>query len=377
MKTLIGLTAASVIVVFAVHGIVVRPVIPATLPSVSTRRRMPGRIRPRAGDLMNIYAATEPGHMSPAVHGIPERVYVPNSGASTLSVIDPYTFAVIARYRIGRIPHHVTPSWDLTRLYVDNTGSGSLTEVDPRSGRPTATVAVPDPYNLYFTPDGGQAIVVAEGRHRLDFRDPHTWDLIQSVPIPWAGVDHLDFSADGRTLLASTEFSGVLVAVDTQSRRIAGTIRVGGWPVDVRLAPDGSVFYVANQERDGVSIIDPVAMTEVGFLPTGRGAHGLQISRDGRWLYVSNRLAGSISVIDLASRQVKTTWVVDGSPDMMQLSPDGRQLWASNRFHGTVSVIDTETGRLLHSIRVGPGPHGLVYFPQPGRFSLGHNGVFR
>ncbi len=377
MRRFIGVAAVGIAFSFAAHGIASRPATPFASPGKRTLHSVLQPIGPQTGGLKNIYAAAATGHFNPAVSGIPERVYVPNSRTGTLTVIDPHTFAVIARYRVGRVPHHVTPSWDLTRLYVDNTGSGSLTEIDPRSGRPAATIPVPDPYNLYFTPDGTQAIVVAESKHRLDFRDPHTWDLIQSVPIPWAGVDHLDFSADGRYLLASTEFDGVLVAVDTESKRIIGTIRVGGWPVDVRLAPDGSVFYVANQERGGVSIIDPVAMAEVGFLQTGRGAHGLQVSRDGRRLYVSNRLVGSISVIDLAARQVETTWAVGGSPDMMQISPDRRELWVSNRFHGSVSVVDTETGHLLHSIRAGPGPHGLAYFPQPGRFSLGHNGVFR
>ncbi len=115
------------------------------------------------------------------------------------------------------------------------------------------------------------AIVVAEVFQRVDFRDPHTWELIKSVNIPWAGVDHLDFSADGRYLLASTEYAGMLVKVDTVTMEVVGSVRVGGLPIDVRLAPDGSVFYVTNQGRHGVSIIDPDAMKEVGFSPRSEG----------------------------------------------------------------------------------------------------------
>ncbi|MCA1700979.1 MAG: hypothetical protein LC790_19610, partial [Actinobacteria bacterium] len=37
-------------------------------------------------------------------------------------------------------------------------------------------------YNLYFTPDGRSAIVVAERLQRLDFRDPQTWKLQKLVP---------------------------------------------------------------------------------------------------------------------------------------------------------------------------------------------------
>ncbi len=326
---------------------------------------------------VNIYAATMTGQFSPAVTGVAARVYVPNSGEGTLDVIDPATFKVVGHFSVGKVPHHVTPSWDLSRLYVNNTASDTLTEINPQTGQPGATIRVKDPYNLYFTLEGRMAIVVAERYMRLDFLDARTWRLIKSVPVPWPGVDHLDFSADGRYLMASTEFSGMVVKVDIATLTLEGFVKVGGLPIDVRLAPDGTVFFVANQGRHGVSIIDPVAMAEVGFIPTGKGAHGLLLSRDTRSLYVSNRLAGTISVIDLETRQLRTTWSIGGSPDMMQISPDGRQLWVGNRYAKSIFVIDTESGRVLAEIQVGANPHGLAYFPQPGRFSIGHNGIFR
>jgi YVTN family beta-propeller protein len=335
----------------------------------------PREVKPRPG--LNVYKATQSGVLSPAVAGIPERVYVPNSASGTVDVIDPASYEVIAHYWVGAVPHHIAPAWDLSRLYVDAEGSWTLAVIDPRRGVPVDRITVPDPYNLYFTPDGTRAIVVAERLHRLDFRDPHTFQLIRSVPIPWPGVDHLDFSADGGYLLVSTEYAGTLVKVDTVAMQVTGFVQVGGLPVDVRLSPDGTVFYVANQGRHGVSIIDPISMTEIGFLKTGRGAHGLAVSRDTKSLYVSNRLEGTISVIDFESRTVVATWRIGGSPDMLQVSVDGTQLWTTGRFDGRVYVVDTTSGRLLHTIRVGGEPHGLSYFPNAGRFSLGHNGVYR
>jgi YVTN family beta-propeller protein len=118
-------------------------------------------------------------------------------------------------------------------------------------------------------------------------------------------------------------------------------------------------------------------MRQVAFIRTGRGAHGLAVSRDARHLYVTNRLAGTLSVIDFATRRVTATWRIGGSPDMIAVSPDGTQLWISNRFNGTISVIDARNGRRIALIRTGGRPHGLAFFPEPGRYSLGHNGVFR
>ncbi|HEY8681469.1 MAG TPA: YncE family protein [Candidatus Dormibacteraeota bacterium] len=332
---------------------------------------------PTIAPAFNVYASTIDGAVDPRVASIPPRVYVPNSTANTVDVIDPLTFQVVDHFRVGSIPHHITPSWDLTKLYIENEGSSLLTVIDPKTGKVTGNIAVPFPYNLYFTPDGKKAIVVVERLARLDFRDPNTWQLIKSVPIPWRGIDHLDFSADGSYLIGSTEWSGILVKIDTRTMQITGSLNVGGLPIDVRLAPAGDVFYVTNQGRHGVSIVDPVNMRELAFLPTARGAHGLQVSRDTHFMYVSNRDAGSISVIDLRARTVVATWKIGGSPDMLQLSPDGKQLWASGRYYGTVAVVDTETGQLLKTIRAGAGAHGLTYFPNAGSISTGHNGVYR
>ena len=324
-----------------------------------------------------MYAAATATQPAAAVADIPARVYVPNSASNTVDVIDPATFEIVDHIDVGRVPHHIAPAWDMSRLYVDNTDGDSLTVIDPRSGKTSGSIPVTDPYNLYFTPDGSKAIVVAERYRRLDFRDPHTWALIKTVPMPGRGVDHLDFSADGSYLLATTEFSGDLVKVDVNAMEVVGTMKLGSLPIDVKVAPDGSVFYVSDQGRHGVFVVDPVAMKELAFVPTGKGAHGLFVSRDAKSLYVSNRLAGTISVIDFATRQATATWSVGGSPDMIQLSPDGRQLWVSGRFSGAVYVVDTTTGTLLKTIKVGSEPHGLTYFPQPGRYSIGHNGVYR
>jgi YVTN family beta-propeller protein len=324
-----------------------------------------------------IYAAATTIRPIKALRDVPPRVYVPHSGEGTVAVIDPKRREVVDRFEVGVLPHHITPSWDMKRLYVTNTSSDSLTVINPRTGKPGRTIPVTDPYNLYFTPDGEEAIVVAERYQRLDFRDPDTWELNDSVSIPWPGVDHLDFSADGRYLIASTEFSGQAVKVNVRRKEVTGRVEVGEMPVDVKVAPDGRHFYVANQGRGGVSVIDPRRMREIDFLPTGEGAHGLALSRDARSLYVSNRLAGTISVIDLERRRVTDEWRIGGSPDMIQISPAGRELWVTGRYHSSVYVVDTRRGKLRESIAVGAEPHGLTYFPQPGRYSIGHNGVYR
>jgi YVTN family beta-propeller protein len=271
-----------------------------------------------------------------------------------------------------------------------------LTPIDPVTGREGRPIHVDDPYNMYYSPDGRFAIVIAERRMRLDFRDAQTLNLVQSVRTDCRGIDHIDFTPDGRYMIASCEFNGRLMKLDLASRTPVGYLVLdsaghdtSSMPQDVRSSPDGSVFYVADMKRDGVHLIDPVGFRRIGFIQTGKGAHGLYPSRDGRSLYVTNRGwntlkagrrgPGSVSVIDFSTRRVIAHWPVPGggSPDMGNVTADGKELWVSGRYDEEVYVFDTQTGQLTHRIPVGREPHGLCVWPQPGRYSLGHTGNMR
>jgi len=216
-------------------------------------------------------------------------------------VIDQRTFKIVRHFGVGGLPQHIVPSYDLKTLYVTNDTGNSLTAIDPRTSRPVRTIPVRDPYNMYFTPDGRYAIVVAERLGRLDFRFPHGFRLHHALRVPCRGVDHLDFSAGGRYLLASCEFSRQLLKVDVKRQKVVGLLTLpagrGGIPQDVKLSPDGKVFYVADMTANGVWLIDGDHMRVVGFVHTGTGVHGLYPSRDAKYLYATNRGEGSISAI--------------------------------------------------------------------------------
>ena len=332
-------------------------------------------------DTHDIYSADRAGALSPVVQGYPARIYVPNTESNSVDVIDPATYKVIDHFRVGRLPQHVTPSYDMKTLWVLNDKSSTLTRIDPSTGKMLNTIRVLDPYNMYYTPDGKYAIVVAEQRERLEFYDAGTMKLEHQLWVPCKGVDHMDFSANGRYLIASCEFGNAVIKVDVANQSVMGRLPLNphGMPQDVKLSPDGTVFYVADMEANGVHEIDGESFREIGFIPTGKGAHGLYVSRDSKVLYVTNRGEGSISLIDLATREVGRKWELPGggSPDMGGVSADGNVLWLSGRYNSEVYAIDTHDGKLLARIPVGHGPHGLCVYPQPGRYSLGHTGVFR
>ena len=403
-------------------------------PAASAAARAPVAVAtvpgmPPVVDASNLYSETASGHMSPNVAGALERVYVPNHTANTVSVIDPATLKVLTTFAVGLNPQHIVPSWDLRTLWVannaENRPTGSLTPIDPLTGLAGKAIAVDDPYNIYWSPDGQSAIIVAEAFKRLDFRDPKTMALKYSIATPdCAGINHADFSIDGRFAFFTCEFNGALSKVDLVQRSVVATTKLSryfdrpdvlatlakpgkkpakipdpaelggticttlGMPQDVRSSPDGKTLFVADMMVDGVHVVDGETLKQTGFIPTGVGAHGLYPSRDGKLLYVANRGSnkvrgkpggpGGVSVIDFATRKVVQTWAVPGggSPDMGNVSADGKHLWLSGRFDDVVYRFDTTNGD-VDKIKVGREPHGLTVWPQPGRYSLGHTGNLR
>jgi YVTN family beta-propeller protein len=423
---ILGGTALATAIAGAMLGVV-----SAQGPSSSAQTTAPATVvtlpgMPPVPDPRNVYSETAPGKMSPAVAGHLARIYVPNLRSNDVYVIDPATLKVVDRFKVGIGPQHIVPSWDLGTLWATNNAErrtdGSLTPIDPRTAKPGKAIPVDDPYNMYFTPDGKSAVVVAEARKRLDFRDPKSMALQYSIDTPGCpGINHADFSIDGRYAIFTCEFAGTLVKIDLPERKVLGYLQLQmpaqrfkevpggprakaglpwepgemeicttqrGMPQDIRISPDGKRFYIADMHADGVHVVDGDAFKQVGFISTGLGAHGLYPSRDGKLLYVANRGShkihgpkkgdGSVTVIDFATEKVVARWAVPGggSPDMGNISADGRWLWLAARYDDVVYRFDTTSGDVAQ-VKVGAEPHGLTVWPQPGRYSVGHTGNLR
>lgn len=296
----------------------------ATTPTANSAAAslLPGMPAPL--DPHDLYAADRPGQLSDTVKDFPSRVYVPNTQSDTVSVIDPTTYQVIDTLHVGHQPQHVVPSWDLKTLWVNNDLGNSLTPIDPATGKAGQPVDVHDPYNLYFTPDGKYAIVMASADRQLVFRDAHTMAVVKTVPVDCAGVNHADFSPDGRYFITSCEFSGELLKVDTASMTVLAKQKLpkpDAMPQDVKISPDGRTWYIADMMADGVWVLDGDSFATPTLLPTGKGAHGLYVSRDSQHLYISNRGEGSISLLDFATGKLSAKWQIPGG---------GSRTWAGS-----------------------------------------------
>lgn len=394
----------------------------ALLPAAAQTRSPHGVVgtvpqMPPVPDPTNLYSESGADRLSPEVARHLARVYVPSRTSNVVSVIDPESMKLVDTLRLPARPRFVVPAWDLKKLWVvshtEGRPEGSLTALDPASGKLGASVAVTAPHNLYWSPDGRHAIVVVRAHKRLELREATAMGLVHAIPMPDCdGLSHAEVSISGRFAAFTCEDGGAVSKVDLVNRRVVDTIKVSrlfqqarteaadgktgtsvaagemSMPQDMRISPDGRRLYVSDLIAGGVHVLDFADFRQVGFIPTGEGAHGLYPSRDGKSLYVANRgaahaggtkrVGGSVSVIDFEKGKVRATWPVPGggSPDMGTVSADGKYLWLSGRHDAEVYRFDTGSGEVT-TVPLAHEAHGLLVWPQPGRYSLGYTGLLR
>lgn len=75
----------------------------------------------------------------------------------------------------------------------------------------------------------------------------------------------------------------------------------------------------------------------------------------------------TVAVIDTTTNRVLRTIPVPKGPHGLVMTPDGRKVYVSSDGASTVSIIDTLTDQVVSSIDVGPNPHGLAISPDGRR----------
>ncbi|TDC64465.1 YncE family protein [Actinomadura sp. GC306] len=346
-------------------------------PDAEARRsgdRVPGEVPlvPAGG---HVYAATGPGMMAPHAREVPARLYVAHGRA--IDVIDAGTMRTVGRLHTGAAASRVVPSWDLRRLWATDPARGTLVRFGPLGGVRGRPVQAGSPAALHFSPDGRHALVLAHRPSRVEVRDPRTMRRKGSVRLPCT-PGYADFTPDGSALVATCGSAGALTRVDLTTGRVSATVRLpaGARPGDLRLSPDGTLFYVADPVRGGVWLVDAGRLAVRGFVRTAPGARGLAVGRDARRLFVVG--GGTLTAVRFGTRRVASRWPLPGggTPIPGGMSRDGSALWLADP-RGLVYAVSTRTGRVVRKVRVAGRPAGLAVHPQPGRFSLGGTGLYR
>jgi YVTN family beta-propeller protein len=197
-------------------------------------------------------------------------------------------------------------------------------------------------------------------------KPPRRWSL---VPAGAAILLALVVSSAGASNAYVANFGSEDVSViDTATKQVVGTIKVGGRPKGIAITPDGKTAYVANFGSEDVSVIDNATKQVIGTIKVGEETFAIAISPDGKTAYVATGLE-HFSVIDTQTNEVKT--VPDGkgikvgsSPRAIAITPDGKTAYVVNEGEKSVSVINTQTNEASQTkIGVGEVPVAIAITP--------------
>ena len=249
----------------------------------------------------------------------------------------------------------MTPSWDLRTLWVDSDKGNTLTPIDPQTGRagqaaPCGRPVQPLLHARRAPRDRRGRAAPAAGLPRSAHAAPQALDA-GACP----GIDHMDFTADGRRALASCEFSrqarrarrrGASGSALRAAARAARCPRTCGWPGRslVLRRRHGQRRRLAGQRA---------TMRRPGSSRPAPARTGFVLSRDARRLYISNRGEGTISVLDLATNQLVARWRIPGggSPDMGGVSAERHACC------GCPGRWNSEVYAISHAHRPAAAPH--------------------
>ena len=188
-----------------------------------------------------------------------------------------------------------------------------------------------------------------------------------------AGPHEAAASGDGRwavvTDYGAQQPGSSLTVVDLVALRVARTIDLGTYrrPHGIAFLPDNRTVVVTSETSGVVVLVDVTSGQITGTRPTsGQVSHMLGVARDGRRAFTANMRSGDVSAIDLVSGEPRTL-PVSTQTEAIGVAPDAGQVWVGSNDQGTVTVVHTATWRVVDTLRVGGQPYRIVFSPDGRR----------
>jgi DNA-binding beta-propeller fold protein YncE len=197
-------------------------------------------------------------------------------------------------------------------------------------------------------------------------------NLYSAIQLPQPGADWA-MSGDQQYLFVTVPASGQVTVADLEQFWAIKHLDVGPNPVRIAFQPDQKYVWVGNDEakagQSGVTVIDPVALEVVTFIPTGAGHHEIAFSEDSRYAFVTNAEAGSLSVVDTQALSKVKDLQVGPKPVAVDVSTESQAIYVADATGGAITVIDGDTLEVAASLITKPGLADLRFAPD-GRWGF-------
>ncbi|WP_051797319.1 beta-propeller fold lactonase family protein [Streptomyces sp. NRRL S-337] len=266
------------------------------------------------------------------------RAFVTNSGDGDVSDVDTHT----TRIPVGKRPTGMAAADGL--LYVANSGAGTVSVIDIETNAPTdnAISVGGQPRTLAIAPDGSRLYVTDSGTGSVHVVDTATRAVLGTPVLTGSTPLGAAVSPDGTRLYVTDSDAATITVIDTGTRTVIGTpAGVGVAPLEVVVAPGGSRLFVADTGADKLLVVDTATLVVTTAVELPGAPHGLALSAEGRTLVVTIPAAQSLAVIDTATlKTVGAPLPVGNAPHGVTFAPGGLRVYVANTASNTVSLVD-------------------------------------
>jgi len=281
-------------------------------------------------------------------------LYVTNSGANTLSVVDPTTNAITSTVHVGASPTAVSVGAD-GRVWVTNGADDTLTVLSDTGTTTDTTIGVgSSPTGLAFGADGSVYVANA-GDGTISVINATTTTLDRTITLGGTPIG-IAAGADGRIYV--TDFTGNAIKVIDPTRGDALTTidNAGPNPFGIAVSSAGTV-YVTHPLNNTVSVLTPAAGNYIGrTVAVGASPTAIALGANGS-IYVTDSGAGTVTVVD--PHTFTTATIATGTnPNSITVGPEGN-LYVTNGESDSLAFINSQNGSVTN-ISVGVDPNTVI-----------------
>ncbi len=346
-------------------------------------------------------------------------VFVPNRASADVAIIDADRDEVVARVKVGRVPHQVAVSDTLGKLVASNTADNTITIVNLRTLTTEATIELDhepehmelspggdiaavgnigagtvslvslrenrelarvkglvEPHNMTFSPDGRFVFVGNLGADFISVIDVARGKVVREIPVGPArelaklpgtqeehqGIINVTRTVDGRLGFAAHGDGNTLAVIDLRTQRKLRDLKLGEEPWRAYSTADSRFMIVPNNGDESVSIISTTSpFREVARLEGGADMTGVNSGWFETVAFVISRGEGRLYVLDLVNMKNAGTIELgqDSTPETGVVNPQGTRLYVALSGTDEVAVIDIRARKLVKRIgNVGSEPWG-------------------
>jgi len=285
----------------------------------------------------NISVGSKPG--TPVYDAAAQEVFVPNFGSGDVSVINASTDQVYVEDIVGTGPEPAAYDPATGGIYVPNAGSGNVTVIAGATDTVAANVVVgTDPQTPALDRANGELYVANNGSDSVSVLNASHDTVVATVAVgSEPGTPAVD-PANGEIYVPNWGSDNVSV-ISGATEKVVATITVGGSPFRPRASSDSPLIFSRTTKPHGSPLFDSLNQE----------------------VYVPNANSSNVSVISGSKNTVVATVGVGSDPQAPVLDPANGNIYVANNGSGNLSVISGNSSEVVASIPTGPDPAPPVF----------------